>query len=81
VVNGSVHPEVEELLCRLAARAGWFVPAGELLDWLAAQQRSDRLSWLEWQRMQWKWIWDLSARKLRRVFRHYTYPEPSSTPV
>jgi hypothetical protein len=81
VVNGSVHPEVEELLSRLAARAGWFVPAGELLDWLAAQQRSDPLSWLEWQKMQWKWIWDLGARKLRRGLRHPGHPEPSSTAV
>jgi hypothetical protein len=77
VVNGRVHPEVEKLLSRLATRPGWFPTVGELLDWLAARRESDRLPWMEWQRMQWKWIWDLSGRKLRR---HATrsHPKPAT---
>ena len=65
VENGRVHPEVEALLSRLAGRPGWFPTVGELLGWLGSQRQSDRLPWMEWQQMQWRWIWDLTVRKLR----------------
>ncbi len=62
--NGRVQPETRRLLEHLGQRPGWFVPVGELLDWLRAQHRSDDLPRREWWRMQWRWAWDLVARRV-----------------
>lgn len=67
VSGGAVHARTEALLRQLAARPGWFVPIGELLDWLASQRRgSTDLPGREWRAMQWRWAWDLLTRNLRR---------------
>jgi hypothetical protein len=64
--SGGVHPETHELLERLAAKPGWFVPVGELLDWLRERRRGDSsLPQAEWRRMQWRWARDLVRRQLR----------------
>jgi hypothetical protein len=63
--NGRVHRQVERLLSSLAARPGWFPTVGELLDWLALQRKADTIPRMEWQRMQWRWIWHLGARRFR----------------
>jgi hypothetical protein len=62
---GEVDPRVRALLTRLAERPGWFVPVGELLDWLREQRPGDGdLGWWEWRRMQWRWAADLVKRRL-----------------
>lgn len=68
--GGEVHPKTRRLLTRLAAKPGWFVPVGELLDWLRGQRDdSGMLSAREWRRMQWRWAWDLFARRVGEKFR------------
>ena len=68
--NGVVHPDTTRLLTRLAAKPGWFVPVGELLDWLrAARPESSALPVWEWRQMQWRWMADLVARKWRHRIR------------
>ncbi len=63
--TGQVHPDTRRLLERLAAKPGWFVPVGELLDWLRAERNgSAGLPREEWRRMQWRWAWDLLGRKI-----------------
>jgi len=62
--DGEVHPTTRERLEQLAARPGWFVPVGQLLDWLRAQRREDRLPPEEWRRMQRRWALDLVRRKV-----------------
>lgn len=67
--DGVVDPTAERLLRRLAARPGWFVPVGELLDWLRERRNGEELPASEWRRMQWRWARDLVARRLRWRFR------------
>lgn len=62
--SGKPHAETQRLLELLAARNGWFPPVGELLDWLRAGHESDELPAVEWQRMQWRWAWDVLVRRL-----------------
>lgn len=63
---GQVHPETRRLLSRLAAKPGWFVPVGELLDYLRLKRNdATTLPEREWRRMQWRWAWDLMARRIR----------------
>jgi len=64
VEAGRVNVETERLLRELATRPGWFVPVGELLDWLLRRRAGDGLPAPEWRRMQWRWFADLVARKL-----------------
>jgi hypothetical protein len=65
--GGVVNPETRRLLERLAAKPGWFVPVGELLDWLRAQrQGASDLPKSEWRHMQWRWAFDLAVRRWRR---------------
>lgn len=65
--SGSVRPDTRRLLERLAAKPGWFVPVGDLLDWLRAERRGAwELPDREWRRMQWYWARDLVTRRLRR---------------
>jgi len=64
--GGRVHPGVRKVLESLARRPGWFPTVGELLDWLRTQRRGELLPASEWRRMQWRWMGDLAARKLRQ---------------
>ena len=72
VRDGRVDAETARLLEALSRRPGWFVPVGELLDWLRVQGRGGALPAGEWRRMQRRWLRDLLARGLgdraRRAF-------------
>ncbi|HEU0054300.1 MAG TPA: hypothetical protein VFQ39_14030 [Longimicrobium sp.] len=63
--DGQVERGVQRRLEQLAARGGWFVPVGELLDHLRAVRSDDTLDAGEWDRMQWRWARDLVRRRLR----------------
>jgi hypothetical protein len=67
VRDGEVHRESSERLREMSARPGWFVPVGELLDFLAAGRSSYRMPRTEWWRMQWRWAFDLGMRKFKRT--------------
>ncbi|HET7228572.1 MAG TPA: hypothetical protein VFJ16_01085 [Longimicrobium sp.] len=64
--DGRLDRMVARRLESLAARGGWFVPVGELLDFLRARRPSPELDGAEWERMQWRWARDLVRRRLRR---------------
>jgi hypothetical protein len=66
--EGRVDAVFRERLTALAARAGWFPTAGELLDWLRARREripgdDGTLPAGEWRRMQWTWMRDLLVRR------------------
>lgn len=65
VRDGEVDPVVMRRLEALSRRDGWFVPVGELLDWLRSQHGGGNLPREEWSNMQWGWGRDLVLRKLR----------------
>ncbi|MBL8984822.1 MAG: hypothetical protein JNJ80_01025 [Gemmatimonadetes bacterium] len=67
--DGRVDPTTERLLTRLAAKGGWFVPVGELLDWLRERRTEEFLPAAEWRAMQWRWARDLVTRRIRWKFR------------
>lgn len=64
--EGRVHASTVARLEALARRRGWFVPVGELLDWLRARRGESTLPAGEWRRMQRRWARDLAARKWRQ---------------
>jgi hypothetical protein len=64
--GGRLDRLVARRLEALAARGGWFVPVGELLDFLRARRSTATLDPAEWERMQWRWARDLVRRRLRR---------------
>lgn len=70
--GGEVLPEVRRCFEDLARRRGWFPPVGQLLDWLRAQRRDDRLPASEWRAMQWRWARDLALRQARQRWRRLT---------
>lgn len=65
--GGEVDPVFRRRLEAIAARDGWFVPVGTLLDWLRLRRDDDSLPVDEWDRMQWRWARDLVRRKDRRA--------------
>lgn len=82
--DGTVDPTTERLLRRLAAKGGWFIPVGTLLDWLAASRGEPDvdLPAAEWRAMQWRWAWDLLARNVRRrLSRKVATAVPQMLPV
>jgi hypothetical protein len=62
-VNGEVREDVRRLLVALAARPGWFVPVGPMLDELRRYRSEGALPPGEWRRMQWQWARDLLLRR------------------
>lgn len=62
VSDGRVDDETVRLLEMLSRRSGWFVPVGQLLDWLREQGKGGTLPEREWRRMQWRWLRDLLRR-------------------
>ena len=80
VTEGRVHPRTVALLERLSRRSGWFVPVGELLDWLRESGAGGVLPAAEWRRMQWRWLWDLLRRGVVARARHaaHTWTGPTS---
>ena len=64
--EGVLDPAVADIIADLGRRPGWYVPVGELLDWLRAQQPSmPPLPAGEWRRMQWAWARSLVRRRLQ----------------
>jgi hypothetical protein len=53
VKDGQVHVETARLLQEMSRRPGWFVPVGELLDWLRDHGTAGPVPAAEWSRMQW----------------------------
>jgi hypothetical protein len=64
VVGGQPHPTTAQVLEQISRRPGWFVPVGQLLDWLRASGAGGPLPPREWARMQWTWIRDQLVRSL-----------------
>ena len=65
--GATVQPAAVERLRELAARPGWFVPVGELLDFLGSQRSEHAIPGWEWKRMQWRWALDHGRRKVRHM--------------
>lgn len=55
--NGDIHPRFRQLVSRLAAKGGWFVPVSSLLDHLAAQRTAHRIDDRELAAMERRWLW------------------------
>jgi hypothetical protein len=64
VTNGRLNAETAHLLELMSRRPGWFVPVGELLDWLRHGGAGSPLPADEWRRMQRRWLRDLLGRAL-----------------
>jgi hypothetical protein len=62
VSAGQVDADAARALEMLSRRPGWFVPVGELLDWLRTAGGGGPLPAREWRRMQWRWLRDVMAR-------------------
>jgi hypothetical protein len=69
VRDGAVDATTVRLLSELSRRDGWFVPAHQLLDYLAEQRPDFSLPRSEWRWMQWRWAWDIAMGKLRSAVR------------
>ena len=41
--EGRLDPEIDEILCDLAARDGWFAPVAQVLDFMRARRGTDRV--------------------------------------
>jgi hypothetical protein len=65
VTDGRVNDDTARLLEQLSRRPGWFVPVGELLDWLKEDGAGGPLPAREWRQMQWRWALDLVRRGIR----------------
>lgn len=61
--GGNLDPSFRATMEELSARNGWFVPVGQLLDWMRDQRSVDGLPRGEWLRMQFRWAVDLFVRK------------------
>jgi hypothetical protein len=60
--DGRLDPEFERLMRRLQGKNGWFVPVGQLLDYLKANGRGGDIPAPELRRMELRWL----GEKLRR---------------
>lgn len=56
VSEGKVDARFRALMERLAAKNGWFVPAGELLDHIAAQRGPTTLDGGAKRALEWRWL-------------------------
>ena len=54
--DGALNPRFVELMKRLAAKDGWFVPVTELLDYLLKLRGSIDISSRERARLEWRWL-------------------------
>jgi hypothetical protein len=79
VRDGAVDPAARMCLEELARRDGWFVPVGELLDFLRSRRATAELPSQEWRRMQWRWARDLVVRKVRARLRRRSWRDGMST--
>ena len=56
IENGKIHPRFKVLMERLAAKNGWYVPVGSLLDHLANNKTEHQISAVNRSIMEAKWI-------------------------
>ncbi|MCH7573871.1 MAG: hypothetical protein IIA59_01985 [Candidatus Marinimicrobia bacterium] len=54
--DGRLNPQFAALIKRLAAKDGWFVPVGTLLDHIRQVQGDYTLSGRDRSRLEWKWL-------------------------
>jgi len=54
--DGQVNRRFEELMRRLAAKNGWFVPVSMLLDHIRNQQGLTELTPMQRSRLEWRWM-------------------------
>lgn len=54
--DGGLSPRFKELMARLAAKNGWFVPVATLLDYLAERQGRTVLTATQRRRLEWRWL-------------------------
>jgi hypothetical protein len=56
--TGVMSPRFAQLMRRLSAKDGWFVPVSTLLDYLRAQQGLTELDTVERRRLEKRWLWE-----------------------
>jgi hypothetical protein len=66
--DGAVDTRVEQLLRRLAARDGWFVPVSTLLDFLREERQTRVISAAELNSMEQRWAFEKAVLLAGRVF-------------
>ncbi len=54
--DGRLDPRFEELMTRLAAKNGWFVPVATLLDYLAKVRGQATLTAAQRRGLEWRWL-------------------------
>jgi hypothetical protein len=54
--NGKLNPRFRELMTRLAGKNGWFVPVGELLDFLLTQSKNRELTPAQRAKLERRWL-------------------------
>ena len=60
--RGALSPQFRDLMRRLSAKGGWFVPVSTLLDWLAAERGLVTLDRRERRRLETRWLWEKMFR-------------------
>lgn len=67
--GGRLEPRFEALIRRLAAKNGWYVPVGTLLDYLAERRGLTTLTTAQRRDLEWRWLRGrvLAARASRGV--------------
>ena len=60
--DGELDPTFRERIEDVAARDGWFVPAGEILDFLRAQRGDEPPGWRERLRLETLWLSEKALR-------------------
>jgi hypothetical protein len=55
--EGRVDPQFERLMRRLAAKGGWFVPVGTLLDFLVERTGGHQITKSERTKLERRWLW------------------------
>jgi len=66
VEDGVVDPEFRRLIEMMARRNGWFVPVGELLDYLLAQGQGGVIPRRELIHMERRWLWEQIRSRIGR---------------
>ncbi len=60
--DGIVTPRFRELMERLAAKGGWFVPVSTLLDYIVSQRGAHTLTGTERLKLETRWLWHKLTR-------------------
>jgi hypothetical protein len=55
--NGQVHPRFQQLMRRIAAKQGWFVPVADLLDLLLEHRKDPVIQPKQRSAMERRWLW------------------------